>query len=86
MKRTKSAYPEYYQAWGGCMAFPPHDCVRHDKVFGTKEGIPWICNAICLAACGDHPCERRKQYKATNEWQNEAERLSAIRKAARSED
>lgn len=83
MKRTKSPYPHYYNAYGGHLAFPPADCPCLNYAFKDREsGVVWL--DICFCAhnkCNKAPCERRKHY--SDEWHAESERLSQIRKQMR---
>lgn len=87
MQRTKfppvSTYPNYYQPFGGHMAFPPAGCVCFDRSFvDEKSGIRWLDNSFCAAHyCKKAPCARARVYKSSNEWQLECARLSELRKS-----
>lgn len=69
-------YPDRYQLWGGCMPFPPENCVCRKHAFKDKESkIVWIDNYWCSQE--QCVCARRREYMARNneEWRMEVQRL-----------
>lgn len=79
------SYPIQYFPMGGCMPYPPFDCVRKEMIRYNSDNIPWIDNTLCETYCQGNLCERRKAYKAGayEEYRMETKRLEAFSRIQR---